>query len=424
MISWLREGATENTVVVQALIDNLLARGLDPTLPRLFIVDGAKAPSKAIRNTFGVAAAIQRCQVHKGRNIIERLPQHLHASVKKALRQAWDQDDANKAERLLRNLARRLEHEEPGVSGSILEGLEEILTVIRLGLPHELRRSLACTNIVENALGTVRQVTRNVKRWRHAEMALRWTAAGRLEAQKTFREAGAFLLDCEAARLMDLGQRLGAYRLRADIELLDATEDWRVVAVLGDGAEARLGLTLAEPGAVAALEGGGLIYRDPRPQMPGLRAFVPRDAGFAQLETAGISAGTLTDYERVRIAAGVPDGSRDMTVNKSTLLEFGFEALRGVDFEKGCYVGQELTARTKYRGLVRRRLQRVFVDGALPAPGTPIMANDKEAGEICSGADDQALALLRLDRSAEAEAAGISLTAGKVTLRLPKNDTA
>ena len=187
------EGApTENTVVVQALIDNLLARGLDPTLPRLFIVDGAKALSKAIRNTFGVAAAIQRCQVHKGRNIIERLPLHLHASVKKALRQAWDQDDADKAERLLRNLARRLEHEEPGVSGSILEGLEEILTVIRLGLPHELRRSLACTNIVENALGTVRQVTRNVKRWRHAEMALRWTAAGLLEAQKTFRRLKAY----------------------------------------------------------------------------------------------------------------------------------------------------------------------------------------------------------------------------------------
>ena len=186
------EGATENTVVVQALIDNLLARGLDPALPRLFIVDGAKALSKAIRNTFGVAAAIQRCQVHKGRNIIERLPQHLHASVKKALRQAWDQDDANKAERLLRNLVRRLEHEEPGVSGSILEGLDEILTVIRLGLPHELRRSLACTNIVENALGTVRQATRNVKRWRHAGMALRWTAAGLLEAQKTFRRLKAY----------------------------------------------------------------------------------------------------------------------------------------------------------------------------------------------------------------------------------------
>ena len=128
----------------------------------------------------------------QGRNIIERLPLHLHASVKKALRQAWDQDDADKAERLLRNLARRLEHEEPGVSGSILEGLDEILTVIRLGLPHELRRSLACTNIIENALGTVRQVTRNVKRWRNAEMALRWTAAGLLEAQKTFRRLKAY----------------------------------------------------------------------------------------------------------------------------------------------------------------------------------------------------------------------------------------
>jgi len=238
------------------------------------------------------------------------------------------------------------------------------------------------------------------------------------------REAGAFLLDCEGGRLMDLGQRLGAYRLRANIELLDATEDWRVVALLGDGVEARLGLTLSEPGAAAALEGGGLIYCDPRPQMPGLRAFVPRDCGFERLEAAGISAGKVADYERARIAASVPDGNRDMTVNKSTLMEFGFEALRGVDFEKGCYVGQELTARTKYRGLVRRRLQRVFVDGALPAPGTPIMANDKEVGEICSGVDDQTLALLRVDRSAEAEAAGITLTAGKVTLRLPENDSA
>jgi len=186
------EGATENTVVVQALLDNLVGRGLDPTVPRLFIVDGAKALSKAIRNTFGIATAIQRCQIHKGRNIIERLPEHLHASVKKALRQAWDQEDADKAERLLKNLARRLEHEEPGVSGSILEGLDEILTVIRLGLPQELRRSLACTNIIENALGTVRQVSRNVKRWRNAEMALRWTAAGLLEAQKTFRRLKAY----------------------------------------------------------------------------------------------------------------------------------------------------------------------------------------------------------------------------------------
>lgn len=186
------EGATENAATVQALIDNLIGRGLDPTVPRLFIVDGAKALSKAIRNTFGLAAAIQRCQVHKGRNIVERLDESLHAGVKKALRQAWDQDDADQAERLLKNLARRLEHAEPGVAGSILEGLDEILTVIRLGLPHQLRRSLACTNIIENALGTVRQVGRNVKRWRNAEMALRWTAAGMMEAQKTFRRLKAY----------------------------------------------------------------------------------------------------------------------------------------------------------------------------------------------------------------------------------------
>ena len=130
----LAEGATENAATVQAMLDNLIERGLDPERPRLYIVDGAKALSKAIRRTFGRAAALQRCQVHKGRNITDRLDESLHAGVRKVLRQAWQQDDAAKAERLLRNLARRLEHDAPGVSGSILEGLDEILTVIRLGL--------------------------------------------------------------------------------------------------------------------------------------------------------------------------------------------------------------------------------------------------------------------------------------------------
>ena len=190
----LAEGATENTATVQALLDNLIARGLDAERPRLYILDGAKALSKAIRRTFGRAALIQRCQVHKGRNIVERLDESLHAGVKKVLRQVWEQDDAAKAEKLLRNLARRLEHDAPGVSGSILEGLDEILTVIRLGLPLELRRSLACTNAIENAIGTVRRVQRNVKRWRNAEMALRWTAAGLLEAQKTFRRLNSPLI--------------------------------------------------------------------------------------------------------------------------------------------------------------------------------------------------------------------------------------
>ena len=181
------DGATENAVVVQALLDNLIERGLDPTICRLFIIDGAKALTKAIRKTFGRHTPIQRCQVHKARNILERLPKPLHASVRKALRQAWKLDDADKAERLIRNLARRLEQQAPGVAASILEGLDEILTVIRLGLPAELRRSLACTNIIENMMGTARRVCRNVKRWRDASMALRWTSAAMLEAVKGFR---------------------------------------------------------------------------------------------------------------------------------------------------------------------------------------------------------------------------------------------
>ena len=142
----LIEGATENAAVVQALIDNLIERGLDPKVCRLFIIDGAKALSKVIRRTFGAHTPIQRCQIHKARNVIERLPMPLHASARRALRQAWELDDAAKAERLLRNLARRLDQEAPGVAASILEGLDEMLTVNRLGLPIKLRRSLACTN--------------------------------------------------------------------------------------------------------------------------------------------------------------------------------------------------------------------------------------------------------------------------------------
>jgi transposase-like protein len=183
----LVEGATENAAVVQALIDNLIERGLDPKVCRLFILDGAKALTKAIRSTFGRHTPIQRCQIHKARNVIERLPKPLQATVRKALRQAWELDDADKAERLLRNLARRLEHEAPGVAASILEGFDEMLTVNRLGLPTPLRRSLACTNGIENMMGTVRRVCRNVKRWRNAAMALRWTAAGMMEAAKGFR---------------------------------------------------------------------------------------------------------------------------------------------------------------------------------------------------------------------------------------------
>ena len=159
---------------------------------RLFIIDGSKALSKALRRTFGRDAAIQRCQIHKARNIMDRLPKSMHASVRRVLRQAWEMDDAEKAEKLIRNLARRLERDWSGVSASILEGIDEMLTVTRLGLPHELRRSLACTNIIENVMGAVRRVCRNVKYWRSSSMAMRWAAAAMQEATKGFRRLKAY----------------------------------------------------------------------------------------------------------------------------------------------------------------------------------------------------------------------------------------
>jgi putative transposase len=208
------EGATENAAVRQALLDNLVGRGLDPNLFRLFVIDGAKALAKAIRNTFGRRTPIQRRQIHKARNIVERLPKSLHASVRKTLRQAWEIPDADKAEKLIVNLARRLEREAPGVSASILEGLDEILTVTRLGLPLELRRSLACTNIIENMNGTLRQVCRNVKPWQDAAMALRWASAAMREA-KGFRKLKAY------KQLAALRAALSAHRAKHAQTTLD-----------------------------------------------------------------------------------------------------------------------------------------------------------------------------------------------------------
>ena len=181
------EGATENAAVVKVLLSDLVERGLRPDIVRLFIVDGAKALSRAVRDTFGNFALIQRCQVHKGRNIVERLDPSLHAGVKKVLRQAWGSPTAEQAERVLRNLARRLDHDAPGVSASILEGLDEMLTVIRIGLLDRLRSSLGCTNAIESLMAVLRKVCRNVKRWRDARMALRWTGTAMLEAEKSFR---------------------------------------------------------------------------------------------------------------------------------------------------------------------------------------------------------------------------------------------
>ena len=231
------------------------------------------------------------------------------------------------------------------------------------------------------------------------------------------RRGEGYLLDCEGPRTGDLGRRLMAYRLRADVALADATEDFRVIALFGEEGGDAFDLPPGEGGA-APLE-GGWIMRDPRSVALGLRALMPSDADLALLERAGFAPGSRSDYERHRIAHGAPDGSRDMEVGRATLMECGFEALNGVDFEKGCYVGQELTARTKHRGLVRRRLAVVALDGPLPPAGTPIVAGEREVGEIRSGLDAAALAVLRLERIAAAAEAGTPLTAGEARVIPP-----
>ena len=178
----------------EALIDSLclVERGLDPeVLARLFIIPMAyQGPVEgAIRKEpSGRAAVDPAVSDSQGAQHHGPIAQNAaNASVRRVLRQAWELDDADKAEKLLRNLAHRLERDWSGVASSILEGIDEILTVTRLGLPKELRRSLACTNIIENVMGTVRRVCRNVKRWRSASMAMRWTVAAMQEAAKGFR---------------------------------------------------------------------------------------------------------------------------------------------------------------------------------------------------------------------------------------------
>lgn len=183
----LWEGATENTTVCQGLLTNLQSRGLATDRSVLVILDGAKALHTAVTQTFGRAAVVQRCQVHKRRNILEQLPERQRPWVRAILTRAYASDDVKTARRRLQDLARRLDHDHPSAAASVREGLDETLTVIGLGLSERLQRSLATTNAIESLLSRTRHVKQNVKRWRGGTMVLRWVAAGVLEAAKGFR---------------------------------------------------------------------------------------------------------------------------------------------------------------------------------------------------------------------------------------------
>jgi len=231
---------------------------------------------------------------------------------------------------------------------------------------------------------------------------------------------GKLLLDGEAERLADLQRRLKMYKLRSKITLEDVSAQFSVTALFGQGALEALSLP-AEPGAAVPL-GGGVVFVDPRLPGLGARAILPRGSEGEVLEPAGFSLADVGGYDRLRLEAGVPDGSRDMVVEKAILLENNLDELHAISWQKGCYMGQELTARTRYRGLVRKRLFPVIVEGPLPEPGTAVMMGDKEAGEVRSGRGDRALALLRLEEIAKAEAEGIPLLAGEAKLTPVKPD--
>ncbi len=230
------------------------------------------------------------------------------------------------------------------------------------------------------------------------------------------------LLDAEAARLPDLAKRLMMYRLRAKAEIADVSADYRVAAIFGGNAADDLGLP-AETGAARAF-GDGVVFVEPRLAAAGARAILPGASAETALTAAGLTAAAADDYDISRLRFALPDGSRDLVVDKATMVESNFEDLNGVDFGKGCYVGQEVTARTKYRGLVRKRLLRVDVDGPLPAPGTAITLDGKAAGTMQSGRDSVGIALLRLEHVDQAAASGEPLTAGEARLTPVKPDWA
>jgi transposase-like protein len=184
----IREGATENTAVVSSLLGELVERGLDFSTPRMYILDGGKALHAAVRKHAGEAAFIQRCQVHKKRNVVDHLPDEHKADVRRKLQNAYSMTDYAEAKRALDRLHRELMDLNPSAARSLEEGMEETLTVHKLRVPDQLRRTLCCTNVIESAFSIVETVCRNVKRWRDGDHIERWVGSGLLVAERQFRK--------------------------------------------------------------------------------------------------------------------------------------------------------------------------------------------------------------------------------------------
>ncbi len=188
----IEEGSTENGVVVQGLVNNLIDRGLRADRTLLFVIDGSKALSMAIRNTFGSKTLIQRCQVHKRRNVCGYLPKSMQPSVTKAMNQAYNSSEVRTARKQLVRLANALQSDHPGAAASLREGLEETLTVQTLGIRGDLFKTLRSTNTIESLNGSVVLATRNVRNWQGGTMLLRWVATALHEAEQHFNRVKGF----------------------------------------------------------------------------------------------------------------------------------------------------------------------------------------------------------------------------------------
>jgi len=217
------------------------------------------------------------------------------------------------------------------------------------------------------------------------------------------------LLDCHRDGLEALKKRLSMYKLRADVKLEDQSDDFTVAAIFGE-------TSTEDPLA------GLAVYAAPRLAEAGVRCILNQADAKTLLDGAGFIAAKPDEYDRLRLTLGLPDASRDLIAEKSILLENGFDELNGIDWDKGCYMGQELTARTKYRGLVKKRLMPVVFNGPPPEPGTPVMSGEKEAGEVRSSQPTEdggiGLALIRLEAL---EHAG-GLIAGNIDVTPQKPD--
>jgi len=227
---------------------------------------------------------------------------------------------------------------------------------------------------------------------------------------------GRYLIDCEKARLGDLIRRLRLYKLRSRVEIADLSADFAPVVIYGK--EAASGLDhAAQPGHARALD-GGIIFADPRLLALGARAILPRAGVAAIMAGLDIAPGSAAAYENLRLGLGVPAGESDLVPEKSILLECGLDELSAIDWQKGCYMGQELTARTRYRGLVRKRLLPVTITGPRPAVETPLILDGRTIGELRSVSSDGArgLAMLRLEYLKEVQDS--APTCGEATLAI------